>query len=84
MPKRRKQKKWYHSKTIWFNVIMTISGVTVVITPHIPERWAAFTMSIQGIGNLVLRVWFTSISIEDTESTADSPQETPIYPPYQE
>ena len=63
MPKRRKHKKWYESKTIWFNIIMTISGVAVVITPHIPEKWAALTMSIQGIGNLVLRVWFTSATI---------------------
>ena len=63
MPKRRKRKQWYESKTIWFNIIMTISGIAVVITPHIPEKWTAFTMSIQGIGNLVLRVWFTSATI---------------------
>jgi len=65
MPKRRKHKKWYESKTIWFNIIMTISGIAVVITPHIPEKWAALTMSIQGIGNLVLRVWFTSATISN-------------------
>jgi Mg2+/citrate symporter len=72
MPKRRKHKQWYHSKTIWFNVIMTISGIAVVVTPHVPEQWTALTMSIQGIGNLVLRVWFTSSSI------SNEPAETPV------
>jgi hypothetical protein len=61
------------SKTVWFNVIMTL----ILATPPIlaafkamsPEQ-AVFADSVGtliiGLGNVVLRVWFTEVPIATT------------------
>ncbi len=59
------QKKWWESKTIWFNVVMTIvdiAALSSVVTFISPEVAAL----IQGIGNIILRVWFNNVTIEKT------------------
>jgi len=49
-------KKWYTSKTIWFNVISTILGIvaelsnTFPVSDH-PKLW----ISIVAVGNIILR-----------------------------
>ena len=53
------EKSWYKSKTIWFNAVTTLlmfaslSEVEMIISP----KWIAI---INGVGNIILRVWFTS------------------------
>ena len=55
-------KKWYESKIIWFNVLMTILDILSLV-----EARALFdptTMAvIHGAGNIILRVWFTNTKI---------------------
>lgn len=54
-------KKWYTSKTIWFNIITIVLGIIQVISNSyaIPSEILA---TINGVGNLILRV-ITSTSI---------------------
>mgnify|MGYP001574484141 CR=1 FL=1 len=62
-------KKWYTSKTIWFNVITTILGLvaelsnTFPVSDH-PKLW----ISIVAVGNIILRFLTTqSITSAPTE-----------------
>lgn len=50
-------KKWYESKTVWFNAIMT-----VILTAKLFNTET--TALIAGVGNVILRVWFTDKKIE--------------------
>jgi hypothetical protein len=55
--------KWYESKTIWFNVIVMVGAIVAL-----PEITTAISPStailIQGVANIILRVWFTSQPVE--------------------
>ena len=57
-------KHWYHSKTIWFNLLTIFVGVAAILTGGDfgadVARWAALVV---GVGNLVLRVVFTDTGI---------------------
>ena len=57
-------KKWYHSKTVWFNVIFTLAEVSVVLVDLIPVEYTPVLMGVQGVANVVLRVWFTNKAVE--------------------
>lgn len=55
-----RMKHWLNSKTVWFNIILTVIGIAVILDQYIPAQYAAISIITQGIGNLVLRIWFTS------------------------
>ena len=59
------QTKWFRSKTVWFNVIMTalllVDGLQVLKLVPV-EYLTVITL----FGNVVLRVWFTGSPIQKT------------------
>jgi len=65
-------KAWYSSKTLWFNVIMTlVMGIPVIASAYkamSPEQAVladAIAGLITGLGNIFIRVWFTEEKIEN-------------------
>jgi len=56
-------KKVYMSKTVWFNVIVTAVLMAQLFGELYPDL-AGATAGIMGVGNLILRVWFTDTKIE--------------------
>lgn len=52
-------KKWYTSKTIWFNVITVALGIMQVVSDTYPIPTEALSMII-GVGNVVLRFLTTN------------------------
>lgn len=66
-------KAFYASKTFWFNILMTVvMAIPVILAAYKamrPEE-AVFADSIAGLitglGNVVLRVWFTDSGIAST------------------
>lgn len=60
---------WYQSKTIWFNVLITILGVVASLQGIATfDKYAQVLGLITVIGNVILRVWFTSTNISSTPS----------------
>ncbi len=59
-------KSWLSSKTIWFNVIMTVIDIATFLTATYPTNQIIATVSIlvHGIGNIVIRYFFTSQPIQ--------------------
>lgn len=59
-------KQIQNSKTVWFNIIVLF--IALLAMPEfisvIPATWIPFTVLIGSFGNLILRVYFTSSSIE--------------------
>ena len=63
-------KKWYESKTIWFNIVMTVlQVVNLLISLTDDPRMTASLVAVQTIGNIVLRVWFTSVPVGTIKGT---------------
>jgi hypothetical protein len=63
-------KVWYKSKTLWFNVIVMLLGIIPIIGTFVKlvQPGAALIIDgalamVAGIGNLILRVWFTDTPI---------------------
>jgi hypothetical protein len=56
--------KWYRSKTLWFNVVMTVIGISTVLA-SVPtfDKYAVAIGLVTTIGNVILRVWFTKTNI---------------------
>lgn len=52
-------KEVLQSKTVWFNVIMTVITMAEFMGNIKPE-WLGVTVMISGLGNIILRIWFTS------------------------
>ena len=61
--------KWYQSKTVWFNVIMTLLGVIASIQgmPFF-DKYAVLLGLVTVFGNTILRVWFTNSSIASSQT----------------
>jgi len=59
-------KKWYASKTLWFNVITFVLGVLAMteFNDIAPTNWAKYLLLITAIGNLILRMFFTTTPIK--------------------
>lgn len=64
-------KQWYESKTVWFNIIAAILGVLPVIGAYIkvisPDAATitdATIVFLAGIGNVILRIYFTDTPIQ--------------------
>ncbi len=60
------KKMWYESKTVWFNIVLTVLGVVPIVGAFMKLLYPDAAMVIEGvlamvagIGNLILRVWFT-------------------------
>ena len=53
------------SKTVWFNIIMTVIGVVTALQ-GIPtlEQYGVLFALILSVGNVILRVWFTTQPIK--------------------
>jgi len=51
-------KKWYASKTLWFNIAALIFAVlgNFGYTGNLPAEWALFVPAIVAIVNMVLRL----------------------------
>jgi len=59
-------KKWYTSKTFWFNVLALLVAVATQYgyTGALPEEWLIFVPVLVYLVNLVLRLFFTKEPIE--------------------
>lgn len=67
----------YKSKMVWFNVIMLILGAAPIIAAQIKvikPDWIpvvdGVVMMVTGIGNVILRVYFTDTPIDTPKSRA--------------
>ena len=56
-------KKWYSSKTVWFNLLTTLVLVAQLVGEQFQE-YLPVTVLIAGLGNILLRVWFTDSEVE--------------------
>jgi hypothetical protein len=58
-------RKWYHSRVIWFNIIMTIIDIAAYLqgAKLFDQSVIPLLVTIQGLGNVILRVWFTNMSL---------------------
>jgi len=61
-------KKWWQSKTVWFNGLMALSGIFALVAEYLnsgsfaqPEGWFLFGVGFVGI---VLRIYFTNMPVE--------------------
>lgn len=70
----KNMKSIFESKTVWFNVIMTIIGI-VIAFQGIPalQAWSAFLAGILAVGNVILRVWFTTTAIGTVSAGPSTP-----------
>lgn len=50
-------KPWWKSKTLYFNAITTVVGLAGLVPDPI-------AMGVAGVGNVVLRTWFTEAPIK--------------------
>ena len=51
------------SKTVWFNVLYTVAEIALMLQDVMPPEYMPYAVAIQGIVNIVLRVWFTSTAV---------------------
>lgn len=56
--------KWFESKTIWFNIIVTVLGIAASLQSIATfDKYAQVLGLVTVIGNVILRVWFTNTVI---------------------
>jgi uncharacterized membrane protein len=57
-------KKWYQSKTLWFNIITLVIGVLAAVLGIVETKeWVIAITAVIALGNGVLRIWFTDTPI---------------------
>ena len=56
-------KKWYESKTLWFNILATVV-LTASYLGNVNPSISAVAVGVAGVGNIILRVWFTEMPVE--------------------
>lgn len=73
-------KPWHESKTLWFNVVMTVVMAVPVIaasakalSPEVAVLIDSVAGLITGLGNVFLRVWFTDTPIDNAKMRATWP-----------
>ena len=59
-------KKWYLSKTFWFNVVAVVGLVLAQFgyTGEVPEEWGVFVPAIIALVNVILRLFATKQPLE--------------------
>ena len=62
---KKQTKLWYESKTVLFNILSTIVMVASFVG-DVHESVSAVTVMVAGIGNIILRVWFTDKEVAKT------------------
>lgn len=55
-----------YSKTFWFNAVVTMIAILELapLSLNLPEGYLQVILFISGILNIILRVWFTSQSVQ--------------------
>ena len=58
-------KKWFESKTFWFNVLALVVAVAAEFgySGELPAEWGVFVPAIVIVINLILRLFFTQSKI---------------------
>ena len=63
-------KKWYQSKVFWFNLITGGLAIAAELSQIFPiTDHPKLYISIIAVGNMILRLFFTSQPIEGTNDT---------------
>ena len=54
-------KRFYQSKTVWYNLVMTLVDVLTLATDMKigSQEVAVWLVFLHGLGNIILRIWFT-------------------------
>lgn len=63
------EKDWFKSKMNWFNLVMTLinsAGFVLTLADRLPESVILGALLVQGIGNIILRTFFTKTAIKMT------------------
>lgn len=57
-------KKWYESKTLWFNMFSMVAGFIAIVQGVVtdPEILASLVL-VNGLVNVILRVFFTVVPV---------------------
>ena len=53
-------KNVFSSKLVWFNIVMTLIDLGAYFQTIVPPNWLPYAVSAQGVGTIILRIWFTS------------------------
>jgi hypothetical protein len=56
-------KKWYQSKTVWFNLLTGLLTSLGLAQGVVPPEAIPYIATLSGIVNVILRVWFTDTKI---------------------
>lgn len=60
-------KKWYESKVVWLNVVATLAAILdAVRVLNISPEYMAIGASVVAVLNVVIRIWFTDVPIEQS------------------
>jgi len=51
------------SKTFWFNIVMTLVEIGAYTETIVPASWVVYAVTLQGVGNIILRVWFNKTAL---------------------
>ena len=63
-------KKWYQSKTVWFNVVVFLVGFLALpeFVKVIPATWLPYDILGGALGNLILRIFFTTTAVSPSSN----------------
>jgi len=64
-------KFYLKSKTVWFNIIMTFTEVALFLQDILPPEYMIYAFIVQGVGNIILRIWFTNTGLTLTRNNGD-------------
>jgi shikimate 5-dehydrogenase len=65
------KKKWWRSKTLWFNFVTIGLGVLGALQTVIDNKIAEYVIvGLGGAGNAILRIWFTDTGIASASVTS--------------
>ena len=57
----------FSSKTVWFNVLMTIIGFATYLQSVVSfDKYAVLLGGVLALGNLILKIWFNTTAIAST------------------
>lgn len=58
-------KHWYQSKLTWLGILTTVIAIAEYLSQSVPA-WSSVLTGVVGVGNIVLRVYFTNTVIKGT------------------